>query len=218
MRLVATTLLTLGVQLALGAVIYAAGGWAVARYRNYRGRTDRRLVAAWTRAARSLLRALPVAMAMGLAGIGGHLLPGLAPRSVTPWVSPLAFLTLGGLATSSAYLVLQSGRLEAGGRTRAARRQVRLCGKLMFLGVFALLALIWTDLLFRPRFRLAIVRDSPVAAMAMTGGMLALGCAAFIGLLAGLSGKPRPSGGFAALIYLGGLAGILGAAGLVLGT
>jgi hypothetical protein len=217
LRIVATTLLTLGVELVLGTVIYALGSWAVARYLSYRNRTHRPWVASWSRATRSLVRALPVATALGLLGIGLHLLAGLEPRSVTPWASPLAFLLLGGLATASALLVLLSGRLEATGRIRAARRQIRLSGKLMFLGIFAQLVLMWTDLLFRPRFRVAIVRDAPVAALAMAGGMLALGCAAFVGLLAGLSGKPRPSGGFATLLYLAGLAGILGAAGLVLG-
>ena len=218
MRILATTLLTLGVQLVLGAAIYAAGSYVVPRYLRYRGKADRRLRVTWARASAALLRAQPLATALGLAGVGLHLVLGLGPRSITPWANPLPFLATGGLATGSAYLVLAAGRLEAGGRWRAARRQVRLGGKLMFIGIFSQLVLMWTDLLFRPRFRLSIVREVPLAALALAGGMLALGCAAFAGLLGGLSGKPRPSGGFAALLYVCGLTALVAAARLVLGA
>lgn len=217
MTTLATTLLTLAVQLVLGAVIFAAGSSIVPRYLRYRVRDSRRMTVAWTRASGILLRAQPLAVAMGLAGFGLYLLLGLGPRSIAPWVNPLPFLGLGGLATGSAYLVLAAGSLEARGRLRAAKRQVRLGGKLMFLGVFSQLVSIWSDLLFRPRFRLSIVREVPMAALALAGGMLALGCAAFTGLLAGLSGKPRPSGGFAVLLYVGGLTALIAAARLVLG-
>ena len=52
---------------------------------------------------------------------------------------------------------------------------------------------------------------------AATAGALAVGSSGFVALLAGLSGKPRPSGGIAALLYVGGLTALIGAARLVLG-
>ena len=68
-------------------------------------------------------------------------------------------------------------------------------------GVLSLLTLVWTDLLVLPVFLRSIVEDPGSAGVVLLVGLVALVCAAFVGALAGLAGKPRPSGQFAAGLY-----------------
>ncbi len=77
-------------------------------------------------------------------------------------------------------------------------------GTLLELGVlFAGLVLLPTSTLRR------LIDDGWPAAATLTVCTITLGCAGFIGLLAGLTRKPRPSGTIAALLYAASVAGIV---------
>ena len=58
-------------------------------------------------------------------------------------------------------------------------------------------------------FRRAVAWESATTGLWAACAMLALGIGGFVGLLAGLTGKPRPSGWFAALIYGMGLSALV---------
>jgi len=79
----------------------------------------------------------------------------------------------------------------------------------MLLGSVSMIVATWVELLFHVPFRRAVALESATTALWAAGGMLALGFGGFVGLLAGLSGKPRPSGGFAVLLYVGGGVGLV---------
>lgn len=121
-------------------------------------------------------------------------------------VIPGAFTLIGSLATSGCYLVLHAARLEARGALRPARVQVRPGGKSAFLAIDALLTLLLVSAIVvavsQRGYPIPIGVGTLVAVLA--GAALA-GMAGLLALLAGLSGKPRPSGYFAATFYLIGL-------------
>jgi hypothetical protein len=85
------------------------------------------------------------------------------------------------VGSSGCLVLLRAGRDYADGRLDVARRRGRRGGRLMCAGD-AVLAVV-------------------VAVTTPTGAALAA-AAGFVGLLGGLSGKPRPSGEFAALLHL----------------
>jgi hypothetical protein len=91
------------------------------------------------------------------------------------------------VAATGFLLILLAGRREARGDLQAARRLVRLGGWPAFSGALSLALL-------------AGLADPLAIAGAMTFAVS--GCA---GLLAGLSGKPRPTGQFAAALFIAGL-------------
>jgi hypothetical protein len=132
----------------------------------------------------------------------------------TARVSIAAILLVGSAAASGGWLLLAAGRLERRGRLGRSRRLARRAGFLLAAGAASLAATAWADLLFRPALRRGVLQCEPAAAVALASGLLLLGLATFCGLLAALSGKPRPTGTFAALCYLAGIGCLAGAAGL----
>jgi len=129
------------------------------------------------------------------------------------WIVPGAFTLVGSVATSGCFLVLHAARLEARGALRPARAQVRAGGKAAFLAVDLLLVLLLASTIVV----LVTQRDSAVPIEAGTVariliGATSIGGGGLVALLAGLTGKPRPSGYFAAAFYLIGMALLVGAA------
>lgn len=209
MSLLLLAISMLSAQLLLGALVFRC----VARALGWLRPASSTRQADWLDAGRALTRASPfAALALAAAFLGLWLTAespsGLALRG---WVSPWRFLLLGVLPTSCCYLLLHAGVLERVGKLPVARRQVRLAGLLLLPGVFSLIVLVWSDLLFRPVFRSALTSHT-TAAQLLPSGMVALGCATFVGVLAGLAGKPRPSAYFATLLYVAGLLALIAAA------
>jgi hypothetical protein len=202
-QLSAAILIQLGVALALGAAVFAVGGCLASRALGRGGR--RRRLVSWIEAGRAGRSLLPVAFAIAVVGALLSWAGGLEPGRAR-WPSHAAFLAVGAVPAASAWLLLRAGRLERRGRVRVARRLARLGGELMFVGCLALLILMWIDLLFRPGFRVAVVRDDARAALELVAAMLGLGIAGFVAVLGGLAGKPRPAGMVAALIFVGAFA------------
>ncbi len=129
---------------------------------------------------------------------------------------PLAFpglsIVIGGPATASLYVVLRAGHDESRGRLSRARRRVRVGGQTMFLGTVGWIVVFGAALFTAP----GAVRGQLIQGTTMTlqivGAVVGLGTAGFLGLLAGLSGKPRPTGTIAALVYLFGVLAMVAAA------
>ncbi len=212
MRILAAIALTLGVELLLGAAIFAGAAGCLS---SFAGRASgRRRSIIWVRAGRALAPA--AGLGAGLLGVAVLLLlagGGPQPNALRIWVNPAPFAVTGGLAVAGSYLLLHAGRSEARGRLRAARRMARFGGSLLLFGVLAQLVLVWRDLLFIVPFRRAALGHSEPA-LALAVAMLALGVAAFIGLVAGLAGKPRPSGYFSTLLHLLGVSSLAAVAQL----
>ncbi len=216
MRILAAAILTVVSQFLLGSLIFSGVACLLGRPGIRRGGLRRRWRVAWTDGRRTLCHAVPYVVALGAAvAVGQWLVLG-----GTPLISahPGWFLALGASSTAGNYVMLNAGRREARGRLGAARRQVRLGGELAFLGTFAQLVLLWRDLLFLPEFRRAMLVQSGVAGVILLVGMICLFCAAFVAILAGLAGKPRPSAYFATLLYVLGLVGVLASMQLAFGT
>jgi hypothetical protein len=202
-RLVMTidaTVWAVSVQLLVGALLWTALA------RSMRAR----------RCAHSLRRAWPSA---GCAALGSVLVWWLLGeplvRLIEPagWVVPGAFTLIGSFATSGSFLVLHAARLESRGALRPARVQVRIGGKVAFLAIDLLLVVLLASTLVV----LVTQRGSPVpievgAVLRILAGAVGVGSGGLVALLAGLTGKPRPSGYFAAGFYLIGLALLVGAA------
>ena len=208
LQAVAGTAWTLGWHCVLTALFCGLlAGWLDLR-RGGRGGAHRRRVAAWCRGFRRQRRAVAPGLGVGLA-VGG--LHWLAVGGLPDWepfrlVLPGLFFALAGPATAGCLLVLDAGRQEARGLARQARSQARAGGKTMWLGVVALLVGSAAALLLLPAAtRGALVTRAVGPTFALLVGAVAIGLGGFVGLLAGLAGKPRPSGGVAALLYVGGL-------------
>ena len=193
---VASTALTLAAGVAGGALVLG-GAWRLAPRgvaRDDGARLD---------AARALGRAGPAFASIALALL-------LARSQATgPWplepvtlLVPGAFSAAAAAVSSGCWLVLCAGRREARGEVPAAERLARLGGKTMFLGAAAWLVLCGASLLGLPAgSRRALFAHAMLPAYGLLVGAIGLGLAGFVGLLAGLSGKPRPSGPLAALLY-----------------
>ena len=216
MQLSIATILAVSAQILVGALIYSAISLVLAHRGIRRRGSWRRWRVVWTRSARALWRAAPYAASLCV--LGWALQRFVVGGSPVIWADPWWFVALGAVPTAGCYLMLHAGRLEAKGRLRAARRQVRLGGQLAFAGSLLLTVRVWTDLIFRVSLRKAFVVDSGTTGMVLIGAIVAIGCGAFVAILAGLSGKPRPSGQVAALLYLGGLVGFIAAAQLAFAT
>ena len=123
-------------------------------------------------------------------------------RPDLPWPGTLGFLALavGSVAVAACVLLVRSGEAEYKGELPTARRLVRLGGKTLFMATIGLDALLFA-MLFGAG---AGLRQTPEALLALVIGLIALALAGFIGLLAGLSGKPRPSGSFAVALHVAG--------------
>jgi hypothetical protein len=91
------------------------------------------------------------------------------------------------VAATGFLLILFAGRCEARGKLEEARRLVRLGGWPALAGSFSL-----------------VILGGVAGAQAVYAAILFC-LAGFAGLLAGLSGKPRPTGQIAATLFLAGL-------------
>ena len=128
-------------------------------------------------------------------------------------IVPGAFTAAGAVAAAGLGLVLHAGRLEGRGVHDLARALARAGGKAMFLGSDLLVALVLVSLIDASGpARGALAQDGLPAASALFLGAGSCALGGFAGLLAGISGKPRPSGGVAAALYGGGLLVLVAAA------
>jgi len=110
-------------------------------------------------------------------------------------VSTLVILSmLAALPTAGCCLILLAGRRERLGRLDEARTLARSGGFVMLAGELILAAACAV---------VPSIRPAPLPVLA--GTVLAFAVAGLVGLLAGLSGKPRPSGHVAATLHLAGL-------------
>ncbi len=129
----------------------------------------------------------------------------MTARIRPPEVAPLvllhlaAFLIAGALAAVGCGRVLVAGREEAQGRLEAARRLARRGGFEMILATPAQITASFI-LAASPTLRPGLLPPDgdPVAAVALSLFTVLALASAFAGLLAGLSGKPRPTGWVAA--------------------
>ena len=200
MQLLTAAILTVASQFLLGGLLFPSVAWLL-------GHARRRWRVAWSDAGRTLCRAAPYVVGLGAAAaVAQGFVVGRFPLL---WSHAGWFVALGAGPIAGGYVMLEAGRREARGRLGAARRQVRLGGQLAFLGTFAQLVLLWRDLLFLPAFRRALLVESGTAGVILLLGMVCLFCAAFVAILAGLAGKPRPSAYFATLFYVLGLLSVL---------
>ena len=213
MHTLATTVLTIGLQLALGALFCAVAVGLSPHALRGLGGDRRRAAAVRVRAAAKMMRSLPLAVGLGMGGAALLVALGADPGNLLHGTGISALLVVGVIPTSGAYLMHDAARQEAAGSLRIARRQARFSGRLIFWGALVLAAWASAELLVRPGSRQALLDGPTLAAPVLAASMFALGGSAFIGLLAGLSRKPRPSGSFAVLLYFCGLAGLLGVAG-----
>ncbi len=98
-----------------------------------------------------------------------------------------------GMAGVGCFLVLVAGGLERRGELRAARRLARTGGFTSAVGAAVQAAsvpfLAWTA----------------ASAVPLGASVLAALASGLVALLAGLAGKPRPSGSFAALLWIASL-------------
>ena len=201
------TLAVLAFQSALGGALFCALSWVRLRL----APAGRRAGASWTDVARTCRRlilpsALLAIVTTSICFAGWRTIPRLEPITL---VLPGLGLVVGGLATAGCFLVLVAGRSERRGRLARARRIVSLGGRGMFLATAAHALLLFAALLRLPsRLIRELMEQAPQGVSLLIGGGIVLGLAGFAGLLAGLSRKPRPSGVFAAVLYVAALAAL----------
>jgi hypothetical protein len=206
MRVVPAAILTLATQWLLGVLLYATVAWLLGRLC---GR--RRWLVTWAASARNLRHAAPYAVLVPAAGAG---LAALSPWGIAHslggiWPEPIALVLLGAAPTAACHAMLHAGRLEARGSLRAARRQGRLAGELIFVGAQAQLVLVWGGLLFRAPFRRALLADAHGAGTLLLAATVALAVAACVAVMGALAGKPRPSSYVATFLYLSGIVALI---------
>lgn len=128
----------------------------------------------------------------------------IAPGLFSVCASPLAI----GIAA-----LLAAGRREARGSRVTSRAVARVGGRIAFLSAAACVVLLAAGLFaLSAAERDALLTRGVGPAFALMAGSIALGLAGFVALLAGLAGKPRPSAGFAAALYVTSLAAFCAAA------
>jgi hypothetical protein len=140
--------------------------------------------AAWRGA---LIRPAAVAVLVAAAGLALGVLSGADPGGLLEPVRvvvPGCFTAAGAIAALGCHLVLHAAREEAA-HGATPRRLLRTAGQIMFAGAALVGAL----------SSLALARWTVLP------GALACGAGGCGGLLAGISGKPRPSGHLAAIAY-----------------
>lgn len=108
------------------------------------------------------------------------------------WIFPIGGL----LSTPGAFLVLTAGRAEHAGDLERARRVVRQGGFLMVGGALVAIA--------GGGATLFVTGLQRVDATLVCAGAVTAAAAGFAGLLAGLAGKPRPTGYLAAALLAAG--------------
>ncbi len=133
---------------------------------------------------------------------------GLLPRFPAESLSSLApgLIALAGIPIAcGGWLLLVAGRDEARGRWLRARLLTRSGGLSLFLGSAAELVLLGLGVIVGgPATREALTTISPIEIQGIVAAVICMGSASFAGLLAGLTCKPRPTGGFAVGLWLAG--------------
>jgi hypothetical protein len=175
--------LVLAVQLAVGGLLWSVV-WRDTSRAGYSGALRRgALIAAAVAAAVALLGWLTDGRSPA-----GAILTGAAREARWP------YLVGGLLSAPGAFLVLAAGRAEHSGDLATARREVRRGGFLMAGGavveIGAILSTLWLS---------GFTRDG---ALLLWASLSTAGAAGFAGLLAGLAGKPRPTGYLAAALLM----------------
>ncbi len=203
--------LFLAAQLLLSTALAAlAAAWFARRRRS--GRIARARILSWLDAARVLHRLLPWTVSIaGAAAAAQWLLDGGVRLEPAALLFPGLTLGVSSVTPTGVSLALEAGRRERRGRLRSARRLVRLGGRMAFVGSGLQLIVLFVVLLGQS----AAVLDERLgpAMVPLLAGAILLGLSGFAGLLAGLSGKPRPSAQFAALLYLAALLTLTAVAG-----
>jgi hypothetical protein len=152
-----------------------------------RRRGTRAQRASWFRAGRAMLRLTPAAVTVFLGGAAWALIRELPlPHfGLVFWVGATLPVTAG------QRWMLRAAGLQSMAKTVPCRRLARLGGNAIVVGALAGVAALFTVPATAPAtwFRPVVV-----------GLLAAIGCG---GLLGGLSGKPRPVGGFGSLLWLG---------------
>ena len=124
-----------------------------------------------------------------------------------PTVSPSASIALAAAAavtTIACAFLLQAGSLERRGLVPGARALARRAGLWMAAGTLLEVPAAALLLLGLPAAGRESLSGGDPAATALAAAAVAAALGAGVaGLLAGLSGKPRPSGGFAAALLVG---------------
>ncbi len=134
--------------------------------------------------------------------------------STQPTLYPAALVALaaaGAITAIACAFLLHSGALERRGLVAGSRALARRAGLWMGAGTFLEVPAVALLLLgMTPSAREALLGGDPVAAALGAVALTASLGSGFAGLLAGLSGKPRPTGGFAAaLLVLAAAASVL---------
>jgi len=122
---------------------------------------------------------------------------------IAPSAALLALASAAAIAAFASALLLHAGRLERRGLPASSRALARRAG-LWMAGGTILEVTTAAMLLFGmpPAARGALLGGDPAAAALVAVAVAAALASGFTGLLAGLSGKPRPSGEFAAGLQL----------------
>ena len=170
------------------------------------GLARRKQLAPWIGAAGPLVRILPFTLALA---IGSYLVKQQSEFLSRIGIEPVPILLPGlsllacSVAASGCYLLLLCGSLEGSGRRRSSRRQARQAGFALAMGAVAQ-TLLLTMILAGVGIPSAAARPESLltAPLGIACGAILSLLAGFVGLLGGLSGKPRPSGRFATLLYL----------------
>lgn len=203
------------IQLAVGGLVVGAFAGAGLRLAGLTRRQWVRLPETVRQATRAAAVALPAAT---LLSVGLWLVVRTPPEpgnlSSRLWLSLVLCGLFGGPGAMGCLMVVTAGIVESRGWRRRAARRVDTAGRLMFLSCAAYAATVLGGLaLSSPQTRGEWL-PGPWSAGLIVLSAIALGLAGFVGLLAGLSRKPRPSGTFAAVLYLASQWALLSAVGV----
>jgi hypothetical protein len=171
----------LAVQIIVAAAL--SGSYAMSWVRRRGSRAQR---ATWFRAARSMLRLTPLAVALFLGGAAWVLWKdqALPHFGLIWWVAATIPLTLG------LRWLLRAGSLQSQARAVPCRRLARLGGWYSAVGVMLGLAALFSVPMGE---HVAWFRPAIAALLLVVGAC---------GLLGGLSGKPRPVGAIGTILWL----------------
>ena len=194
MKTTAYTLIVLGLQLGLGAMLLAAFAAIPLPRRHLRP-------ASLPPLRRLLFHTGVAAMLLSVGALLGLVVPTAArPLSGFPSTAYALVLVVAlSPAAAGCSMLLLAGRVERRGQLRIARRLARQSGGWCLAGVAAFFfGALAVELAGEP-----IVPSVPTA---FGLGMAGLAGSAVLATLSGLAGKPRPSGALTVLAYVGGLA------------
>lgn len=189
--------LLIAVQLVVGGVVVGVCARSLMQRRGLARRKWVRRAETSRLALRSAAAATPVAALLAATLWFASRAPSLEGPGGA-WVP----LLLGGVSACGCSLILAAGWSEARGRRRRAARRVDTAGRLMFLACAAYAGVLFGATLLATAGARAEFLPAPWSPVLFALAAIGLVLAGFVGLLAGLSRKPRPSGTSAGLLYL----------------